>query len=177
MENTNGTQLAVATGYIEEYLREKSVASVPEMKNYVDSRMGKEINLNTFYNIVHKMKTNGFIEGTSKRGEYCWPNKQENKDTMEDTSASNIVDNQFEQSSMVNEDKMKYKGSETVSAEEFIKRALMGLRIATKYNSFLKNDISIEPWSITPEYAQCIESIKKIVEEFQKIDNILKKNN
>ena len=50
MENTNGTQLAVATGYIEEYLREKSVASVPEMKNYVDSRMGKEINLNTFYN-------------------------------------------------------------------------------------------------------------------------------
>lgn len=167
-------KVRMITEIIMEYFESESIGTIPKMKNYAERKLDESINGNTFYTIIRKMKMNGNIDCTDKRGEYIKGRKQADKGKQESCSGEEKTETSDEAPEM---GRSVQEGNEAITAEEFIRRAISGLRMKTKYNTLLKNDTSIDPWSITPEYAQCIASIKKIVEEFEKIDAILEKDN
>jgi len=160
----NITRLAMP--HILSFLQEFDTAAVSEIKEYVEMKVESPINDNTFYNILYKMKQNNWIESLEDRGFYRLT--EAGRDKLGDYEKRENLKRDLH-----GEEDDRSLSGELLSAEEFVRKNVNKLRLDVGKDFLGKNARPYDPWSVTPKLAECIASLKVIVDNFEKIDKIL----
>lgn len=107
--------------------------------------MGRQLNDNTFYTIIGKLKKTGVLIHCEDRGMYRWNEEK-------------------------NIDKKQLK-----SALDFVKEMISLINIDEEYYNMMNDSYPIDPWSVTPELYEGLEILKKIADGKSRLDNIVHK--
>lgn len=158
-----------AKPYVLTYLSEHGSGAISDMRLFVNDRTGLNINANAFYTIIFKIKGYGWIESLEERGLYRLTEKGAEQLIKYENSAKS--DSYQDQKRSDADQGYAYT---KISAEEAVRQMAGKLQVSANRNFLKENEILYAPWSVTPELAECIASLKIIEENFQKIDRILK---